>query len=110
MPAGRPRAVRVALPLQGTSITIQPAGRLLVKDSRALIEAALRGCGIFMLADLLLAEHLAAGRLVRVLAGYAGPSRPMRLMFAPRQAQASKLRAFINWAFDAFAVGSSDAK
>lgn len=94
---------------KGAPITIQPTGRLLVNDSRALIEAALRGCGIVMLADLLLAEHLAAGRLVRVLAGYAGPSRPMRLMFAARQAQAPKLRAFINWAYNAFAAGRSGA-
>ena len=89
----------------GTAVTIEPTGRLLVNDSRALIEAALRGCGVVLLADLLLAEHLAAGHLVRVLLGYTGPSRPMRRVVAARHAQAAKLRAFLNWAGEAFAPG-----
>jgi len=87
---------------KGPPISIRPAGRLLVNDSRALIEAALRGFGIILIAELLLTDHLAAGRLVRVLAGYEGPSRPMRLLFVAHQAQAPKLRAFLDWAGETF--------
>ena len=92
---------------EGTAaaVTIEPAGRLFANDSRALVEAALRGCGVILLAELLLAEHLAAGRLVRVLPDYTGPSRPMLLMFAARQAQAPKLRAFLDWAGETFVSG-----
>jgi DNA-binding transcriptional LysR family regulator len=60
---------------------------------------------LILLADLLLAEHFAAGRLVPVLLGYTGPSRPMRLMFAARHAQAAKLRAFLDGAGETFAPG-----
>jgi DNA-binding transcriptional LysR family regulator len=84
------------------TVTIEPNGRLFANDSRALIEAALRGGGVILLADLLLTEHLAAGRLVRVLPAYTGPSRPMLLMFAARQSQAPKLRAFLDWAGESF--------
>ncbi len=93
---------------KGPPIAIEPTGRLFANDSRALIEAALRGFGIVLLAELLLADHLATGRLVRVLPGYEGPSRPMRLMFAAPQAQAPKLRAFLDWAGEAFAPGHAD--
>jgi DNA-binding transcriptional LysR family regulator len=89
----------------GAPETVAPAGRLVVNDSRALIEAALCGFEIILVAELLVAEHLAAGRLVRVLAEYEGPSRPMWLLFAERRAQAPKLRVFLDWAGETFAPG-----
>lgn len=87
----------------GATVAVEPAGRLLATDSRALIEAALRGGGIVLLADVLLAGHLAAGHLVQVLPGWVGPSRPMHLLSAARQARAAKLRAFLDWAGETFA-------
>lgn len=90
----------------GATESVVPAGRLIVNDSRALIEAALRGAGIILVAEILVAEHLAAGRLVRVLAGYEGPSRPMALIFAARRALAPKLRVFLDWAGETFAPGA----
>ncbi|MDR3514456.1 MAG: LysR family transcriptional regulator [Azospirillaceae bacterium] len=89
------------------SIGIAPRGRLLVNDSRALIEAALNGAGIILAAELLLSAHLAAGRLVRVLADYEGPARPMQIIFAGHRAQAPKLRAFLDWAGATFAPRQS---
>jgi DNA-binding transcriptional LysR family regulator len=83
-------------------ITAEPASRLTVNDSRALVEAALAGFGIALVAEMLVGHHLAAGRLVQVLGEYGGPSRPMRLLFAARKAQPPKLRAFIDWAYDTF--------
>lgn len=88
----------------GAPFTIEPSGRLLVNDSRAMIGAALAGFGIILVADLLVADHLATGRLVRILPDYEGPSRPMRLIYANRRAQAPKLRAFLDWAGRAFAT------
>ena len=84
------------------AVEVEPIARLSVNDSRALIGAALNGGGIILAAETLLSEHLAAGRLVRVLPEYDGPSRPMRLLFAERRAQAPKLRAFLDWTSDTF--------
>lgn len=81
----------------GNVIEVEPAARLVVSDSRSLIDAALNGGGIILAAEILLQDHLAAGRLVRVLPGYEGPSRPMHLLFAERRAQVPKLRALIDW-------------
>lgn len=86
----------------GVDIAVEPAARLVVNDSRALIDAALNGGGIILAAEILLRHHLAAGRLVRVLPGYEGLSRPMHLLFAERRAQVPKLRAFLDWASDVF--------
>jgi DNA-binding transcriptional LysR family regulator len=85
------------------TIVVEPTGRLFTNDSRALIEAALRGYGIVLVADLLVAEHLAAGRLLPLLAGWTGPSRPMFLLAAARRARAAKLRAFLDWVVETFA-------
>ena len=41
-------------------------------------------------------KDLAAGRLVRVLPDYDGPSRPMHLIFAADRRPTSKLRHFID--------------
>ncbi|WP_276146588.1 MULTISPECIES: LysR substrate-binding domain-containing protein [Pseudomonadota] len=41
--------------------------------------------------------NLAAGRLVRVLEGYALPARPMHLLYAADRRMTPKLRAFVDW-------------
>ncbi len=89
---------------QGADVTVavEPVSRLLATDSRALLEAALRGGGIVLLADLLLNSYLADGQLVRVLSGWTGPSRPMHLLSAARRARPAKLRAFLDWASEMF--------
>ena len=85
-----------------SDVTVEPAARLVVNDSRSLIDAALNGGGIVLAAEILLQPHLAAGRLVRVLPAYEGPSRPMHLLFPERRAPSPKLRAFIDWAAGRF--------
>lgn len=81
---------------------VELTARLVVNDSRSLIEAALNGAGIILAAEILLRHHLVDGRLVRVLPGYEGLSRPMHLLFPDRRAQVPKLRAFIDWASEVF--------
>ena len=85
-----------------TSTAVGIKERLVVNDSRALIEAALNGFGVALAAEALIAGHLAAGRLVRVLAQYEGPARPMQLLYGARRAQPLKLRAFIAWACETY--------
>lgn len=42
-------------------------------------------------------EHLAAGRLVRLLNRYSGPVRPMHFLFFGGRPQPPKQRVFIDW-------------
>lgn len=84
-------------------VEVEPAARLVANDGRALIEAALTGFGVIQVGEMKVAEHLASGRLVRVLAGYQTPCRPLQVVYASRKLQAPKLRAFIDWLVEAFA-------
>ncbi len=80
----------------GRSFDAQVGGRLQANDGQALLRAALDGFGIAFGAEAVVREDLAAGRLVRVLPDYEGPSRPMHLIFAADRRLTPKLRRFID--------------
>lgn len=67
---------------ENRSFDADAGGRLQVNDGNALLHAALNGFGIALGAEIAVREDLATGRLVRVLPGYDGPSRPMHLIYA----------------------------
>ncbi|EHJ93496.1 LysR family transcriptional regulator [Vreelandella boliviensis] len=71
-------------------------GRLQINDWKGLLRAALEGFGITLGYEAALAEELSAGRLVRILPDYEGPSRPMHLLYAADQRMTPKLRHFID--------------
>jgi DNA-binding transcriptional LysR family regulator len=78
-------------------------GRLHINDGKALLRAALDGFGIALGAEVAVRDDLAAGRLVRVLPDYAGPSRQMHLIFAADRRLTPKLRHFIDAVIAEFA-------
>ena len=71
-------------------------GRLEINDGSAILHTALNGFGILLGAEPVVREEIAAGRLVRVLPDYDGPSRPMHLIFAADRCLTPKLRRLIN--------------
>lgn len=71
-------------------------GRLQINDWKGLLHAALEGFGITLGYEAALTEALSAGRLVRILPDYEGPSRPMHLLYAADQRMTPKLRYFID--------------
>ncbi|WJD60714.1 LysR family transcriptional regulator [Pseudomonas kurunegalensis] len=70
--------------------------RLRINDMRALIGAAINGEGLIMGAYDSLVDHLAAGRLVRVLGEYDGPTKPLHLIYRADRRQTAHLKAFIS--------------
>jgi DNA-binding transcriptional LysR family regulator len=70
-------------------------GRLQLSDSHAIREAALAGLGIADLPSYLVAEDLAAGRLVRVLEAYPRVVRGIYVLYAPSPFTPSKVRLFV---------------
>ena len=79
-----------------------PAGRFRANNGQALRMAALEDFGIVMQAEALLANDVATGRLVPVLAGYLPPPRPMHLVY-PRDRQATpKLTTFVDFVMERF--------
>jgi len=82
-------------------------GRCQINDCQALRRIALDGLGIVQVAEVLLTEDVAAGRLVKLLPDYQSPSRPMHLVYLPDRRPATKLRAFIEFARNRFALAQA---
>lgn len=78
-------------------ISVEVAGRLVTNSSAGLRQAALAGMGLVMLPDVLLKADLQAGTLVRVLAPFALPGRPLHLLYPQDRYRSPKLRAFVDY-------------
>ena len=80
-------------------------GRLRINSGQALRAAALEGAGIVMPPLAVVADDLAAGRLVRLLPGHVAPVLPLHVLTLPGANTIPKLRHFI----DMLAVGLGQA-
>lgn len=81
---------------------VQVSSRLSVNESRALVSAALEGFGIVLGPEDFLAPALRSGELVRLLADYETPSRPMHLLYTANRQRTAKVRHFIDAALARF--------
>ncbi|GLK67475.1 LysR family transcriptional regulator [Hansschlegelia plantiphila] len=95
---------------QGKVYEVQVRSRFQVNDARVLQSAALDGQGIILQADLIVADDLAAGRLVQVLPDYETPTRPMHILFAATRPPTQTLRRFIDHVVDRFGKRSGPGK
>ncbi|WP_225770008.1 LysR family transcriptional regulator [Inquilinus sp. Marseille-Q2685] len=75
--------------------SIRVRTRLSVNSAAASIDAALRGYGIIRPRSYQVAEHIAAGRLVRLLVDYEAPI-PVHVVFPADRARRGVVRAFID--------------
>ena len=74
---------------------IKPRGRFRSTDWKALLYAANAGHGITLGPEDILRQEIAEGRLVQVLADYAGPSRPMHILIPAGLRPTTKVRKFV---------------
>jgi len=79
-----------------------PLSRLRANNSYALKQAALAGFGLVMQAEVILAQDIAAGRLVRVLDDYLPIPRPMHLLYPRARQPTPKLTSFIDFMLSRF--------
>lgn len=75
-------------------------GRLQINNGEALRRAALAGAGILMQSDMLLADDLAAKRLLRVLPRHAPPVREAHLLYLPDRHPRPKLQRFVDFVLE----------
>jgi DNA-binding transcriptional LysR family regulator len=81
-----------------------PVSRLRSNQGPALRQAAVAGLGLVMQAEVVLADDIAAGRLVPVLTDYMPEPRPMHLLY-PRDRQATpKLSSFVEFVVARFGL------
>ncbi len=95
---------------EGKVYEIQVRSRFQANDARVLQAAALDGHGIILQADLILADDLAAGRLVQILPDYETPTRPLHILFAATRPPTQTLRSFIDHVVGCFGKGSGPGK
>ncbi|HDS1820332.1 TPA: LysR family transcriptional regulator [Pseudomonas putida] len=82
---------------------VQVGSRLRVNDAVAQLSAALCGFGILLAAEDLVAPALASGTLVPLLVDFAGPRKPMSLLYPADRLRTVKVRRFIDAALQRFA-------
>ncbi|OHX14068.1 LysR family transcriptional regulator [Chromobacterium sphagni] len=73
------------------------ASRFQCNQGQALRQLALAGAGLALQAEALLADDVAAGRLVSLLDGYLPPPKPMHLIYPADRQPLPKLRVFVDF-------------
>jgi DNA-binding transcriptional LysR family regulator len=82
------------------------ASRFRSNNGQALRVAALHGFGIVLQAEVLLAQDIAAGRLVPIMQDYLPVARPVHLVYPRDRRQTPKLTTFIDFMLARFGPGS----
>lgn len=80
---------------RGQAVTLQPAPALRINETEAVLEALRLGLGIAQLPDNVVADDLAAGRLVELLPGCRPPRMPIHLVMPPGRLVAPRVRAAV---------------
>lgn len=106
--SGRIEAWRFAEAGTGTDIDLDVHGRLVFADDRLVREAARGGLGLSWQFAQCVADDLAAGRLVEVLADYRCAQPGFYLYFPAREWMAPKLRVFVDFFCDALPALAAD--
>lgn len=75
-------------------VTVHPI--IFLNATLAVREAVLEGAGLSVLPDYVVANDLAAGRLVHVLPGWRLPSGGIHAVFPPARFRPAKVRAFVD--------------
>lgn len=78
----------------GQEVVLRVSGQWVFNTSSAILEAALEGCGVAFVPENMVLEHLAARRLVRVLADWCVPY-PGYYLYYPSRRQSSRAFALI---------------
>jgi hypothetical protein len=84
------------------SASVQVSCAIQVNNGQAIRVAALNGLGVVMQPEVLMAQDVAAGRLVRLLPNYELPSRPMHIVCLRDQHMSPKLRSFVDFVVERF--------
>ncbi|NTJ65849.1 LysR family transcriptional regulator [Agrobacterium rhizogenes] len=87
-------------------ITIPTRSRLKIDSTYSMRTAALAGMGLAMLPRIMVAEDLAAERLIAVLPDFAPTSRPVNLLYRQDRRTSPKLRSFVSFVIEKF--GAAD--
>lgn len=88
---------------EGRVRLVQMPATVSVTGTESFLATARLGLGLFQAPRFHVADDLAAGMLVEVLADWPPPSAPVSLLYPPTRQLSPRVRAFVDWAADCFA-------
>nr|WKF60075.1 HTH-type transcriptional regulator DmlR [Paraburkholderia busanensis] len=94
----------------GETCDMTVKGRFTSNHGGALRMAALSGAGIVLQPEVLLADDIAAGRLVPVLPSWSYRPTPMHLIYAQDRRPTAKLRSVIDFLMERFGLESREPR
>ncbi|MFT4074292.1 MAG: LysR family transcriptional regulator [Asticcacaulis sp.] len=83
--------------VRGEEIAVDVPGRLTLNNDALMLTAALAGAGLAYISDAVVAQPIAEGRLVRVLADFTPPYPGLCLYYPPHRQMRAGLRTFIDF-------------
>ena len=81
-------------------LSVSPRGSLVADDGQALVRATVAGLGVLQAHDYMVAEHLAHGELVELLADWAAPGPAISVISAPGRKTSPNVQAFTRLLID----------
>lgn len=84
-------------------IILPTRGGIAFNDSNSYMRAGLVGLGVIQMTDYLMMEHVAAGRMVQVLADWTSDPLPVHVVYPQNRHLSAKVRVFVEWVSDLFA-------
>lgn len=78
------------------------SSHMAVSDSYAYTAAGLSGLGIIQMADFLMAEMIAEGRLMTILDDWSNEPLPIHVVYPQNRHLSAKVRVFVDWATELF--------
>lgn len=78
-------------------VDVPVRSRYRVNNAVAMLDSVLAGAGISLQPTWMVADLLAQGRLVRVLARHTGPAQEVHLLYAPRRHQPLRVRVLVDF-------------
>lgn len=99
----RPKGVAWRLTGPEGEVTLKVKGSLRANVADGLVGAAVAGVGIAALPSFAVAEHLHAGRLVRILPDHSLPESTLYAVFLPDRRLPERIRTFVQFLADRFA-------
>ncbi|POZ60983.1 LysR family transcriptional regulator [Chromobacterium alticapitis] len=83
---------------EGVARSVPLLARISVNQVETYIACALAGLGLIQLPRYDAAPHVAAGRLVEVLAGWPPPAMPVSVLYPHRRHLSRRVQVFVEWA------------
>lgn len=94
---------------QGTNVVTLPMSEhVSVDDTDAYVAAGVAGLGLIRVANYMVRQHIADGRLVRLLADIEAPPEPVSILYPHSRHLAPTIRAFIDWCTEIMGNAASD--